>query len=108
MIAAALDAAVRAVCPISGVSLGSLADRATWAIRFMPEATAQQRAAAAAVLAAFDPSAVKEPQPRNLPAEIDALAARNAKLEAALTAKNLVTHEEIAAAPRTLDGEGIA
>lgn len=56
-IAAKLDAAVRAVCPIYGVSIGRLDDKATWRIDFADEATAEQRAAAQNVLEAFDPEA---------------------------------------------------
>lgn len=101
MIAATLDKAIRAVCPIDGVSIGRPADKATWRIHFRPEATPGQRAAAGAVLAAFDPASVPPPpEPRDLVAEIDALKARNAKLEAALAAKGVVAKEEIdAAAP---------
>jgi hypothetical protein len=47
------DQAVKAVCPISGVSFGNLADKATWVIQFKPEATAQQIADAEAVKDAF-------------------------------------------------------
>ena len=55
-IASNLDAAVRAVCPIDGVSIGSALDKATWVIQFSPSATAAQRTAAQAALAAFDPA----------------------------------------------------
>lgn len=51
-----LDAAVRAVCPhIDGVSIGDFGDRSTWRINFKPDATDAQKAAAASVLAGFDP-----------------------------------------------------
>jgi hypothetical protein len=54
-----LDAAVRAVCPaIDGVSIGNWADRGTWRVDFQPAATAPQRAAAANVIATFDPNAI--------------------------------------------------
>ena len=46
--AARLDAAIRAVCPIVGVSVGSWTDRATWRVDFAPEATAAERTAASA------------------------------------------------------------
>ena len=49
-----LDAAVRAVCPIIGVSVGVPGDSATVTIDFDPSATAQQRAAAQAVADSFD------------------------------------------------------
>ena len=57
-IAGRLDAAIKAVCPIDGVSIGHRDDRSTWRIDFREEATAQQRAAAQAVLDAFDPDSV--------------------------------------------------
>ena len=52
-----LHTAVAAVCPIVGVSVGKLADKATWRIDFDPAATPAQRAAARAALAAFTPKA---------------------------------------------------
>ncbi|MBV9861876.1 MAG: hypothetical protein JO267_06985 [Alphaproteobacteria bacterium] len=45
--------AVAAACPIEGVAIGDPADKATWRIDFAPRASAAQREAAAAVLAAF-------------------------------------------------------
>lgn len=54
MIAAQFTAAVAAVCPIHGVSVGRSNDKATWRIDFKDEATAEQRAAAQAVIDAFD------------------------------------------------------
>lgn len=53
-IAARLDEAVKAVCPIFGVSIGLPGDKTTWRISFKDEATAEQRAAAQAVVDAFD------------------------------------------------------
>ena len=85
-IAAALDAAVKAVCPIDGVSIGVPGDKATWRIDFKDEASAQQRAAAEAVLAAFDPAAVPEPVPRDPLAEIDTLKAKMDAAEAEIAA----------------------
>lgn len=61
MIAAALDQAIKAVCPIDGVSIGRAADKSTWRIDFADDATAEERAAATAVMAAFDPAGVKAP-----------------------------------------------
>jgi hypothetical protein len=58
MIAAKLDAALRSVCPIDGVSIGRKDDKATWRIDFKDEATSEQRTAAQAVLDAFDPDYV--------------------------------------------------
>jgi len=45
------------LCPLDGVSIGREDDPATWALQFAAGATAAQRAAAQAALAAFDPSA---------------------------------------------------
>jgi hypothetical protein len=61
LIASALDAAVKAVCPIYGVSVGIVSDKATWRIDFRPEATTQQRAAAQAVVTSFDPVSADAP-----------------------------------------------
>jgi hypothetical protein len=55
-LAAKLDAAVRAVCPIHGVSIGRPDDKTTWRIDVRDEATAQQRGAAQTALNAFDPA----------------------------------------------------
>lgn len=49
-----LDGAVRAVCPIDGISIGDPAFRATWNVAFSASATPQQRAAAMAIIAALD------------------------------------------------------
>lgn len=51
-----LDSAVKAVCPIHGVSVGDAADKATWRIDHKDEATAQQKVAAQSVVDAFDPA----------------------------------------------------
>ncbi|WFS07795.1 hypothetical protein [Methylobacterium sp. 391_Methyba4] len=53
MDAPALHAALAAVCPILGVSLGDPDNRATWRIDFDPAATTSQRRAATALLATF-------------------------------------------------------
>jgi hypothetical protein len=59
--AARLHDALRAVAiPILGVSIGDSADRRTWRIDFAPSATAEDRAAAAQVVATLD---VTEPAP---------------------------------------------
>ena len=52
--ASRLSESVASVCPIVGVSIGRKGQPETCAIQFAPEATAPQRAAAAAALAAFD------------------------------------------------------
>jgi hypothetical protein len=57
----ALHDRLQLVCPIVGVSVGKLADKATWRIDFAPEATAEQRTAAQAALQAFDPDAPAMP-----------------------------------------------
>jgi hypothetical protein len=55
----ALDLAVRAVCPIDGVSIRQPPeDRAQGAFIAAPEATAAQKQAAAAVLASWQPPPV--------------------------------------------------
>lgn len=51
-----LHNAIAAVCPIHGVSIGSESEPSTWAIDFRDDASPAQRAAAAQVLAAFDPT----------------------------------------------------
>jgi len=58
-ITAHLDAAVRAVAPIVGVSVGRIDDKATWRIDFAPEATKEERAAAQQVAASFNVAAAK-------------------------------------------------
>lgn len=55
-IAAALDQAIRVVCPIVGVSIGDASDKRTWRLDFATEASVEQQAAAKAVLEAFDPA----------------------------------------------------
>ncbi len=52
-----LHAAVAAACPIDGIAVGNTADRATWRIDFARGATQEQRAAARAIIEAFDPEA---------------------------------------------------
>jgi hypothetical protein len=49
-----LHKAIEAVAPIIGVSIGQMDDRATWRIDFARDASEEQRAAARAVLEAFD------------------------------------------------------
>lgn len=52
-----LHHAVAAVCPIEGVAIGVEADKSTWRVDYADTATIEQRAAAAAVVLAFDPMA---------------------------------------------------
>lgn len=53
-IAQSLNAALSAVCPIVGVSIGNRNDKATWSYTVAEGTTAQQMADAASVFAAFD------------------------------------------------------
>jgi hypothetical protein len=55
-----LHAAIAAVCPIDGVSIGRKNDKSTWRIDFAPEATDAEKAAADAVKAAFDLAVMAE------------------------------------------------
>lgn len=50
-----LDAAIKTVCPIHGVSIGKWDDRATWRINFKDEATDAERKAAQKVLQSWVP-----------------------------------------------------
>lgn len=52
-IAEKIDSAIRAACPIDGVSIGNPNDKTTWRIDFADSATAEQRAAAQSVIASF-------------------------------------------------------
>jgi len=54
-VAAQLDQAVKAVCPIDGVSIGRPDDKTTWRIDFRPEATKAQQQAAQTVVDTFVP-----------------------------------------------------
>ena len=49
-IAADLDAAVRAVCPIVGVHIGAAEDKSTWYCTFDDSASDEQKAAAQSVI----------------------------------------------------------
>jgi hypothetical protein len=53
-----LDKELAAVAPIDGVAVGVVGDRSTWRIDFQPQATDAEKAAAQAVLMAFDVSVV--------------------------------------------------
>lgn len=63
--------AVDAVCPNFGIEFGRIADKTTWAIHFKDEATEDERAAAQAVLDAFDPT--KETQIAAIDAQLEAI-----------------------------------
>ena len=60
MIAQKLNAAIAAVCPIYGVSIGRKDDKQTWRIDFKDEATPEQRAAAVAAVDVFVTDPVKD------------------------------------------------
>lgn len=73
-IAAQLHAAIAAVCPIHGVSIGRKDDKATWRIDFADEATKQQKVAARLTLSTFDVAAARaaEQAKRDRAAAVDA------------------------------------
>jgi chitodextrinase len=77
-VSTAATEAVRAVCPIHGISFVSISDKATWRIDFKEEATEGQKAAAQSALEAFDP------------ATVDADEARQADIEAAIQGDSTV------------------
>lgn len=54
---APLMQAISAVCPISGISVGSYEDKSTWVVHYAENVSEADKAAAQAVIAAFDPSA---------------------------------------------------
>lgn len=56
-----LHAAVAVACPIHGVSVGDLANKATWRVDFKTEATQNQRTAAQGVIDGFDAATLNEP-----------------------------------------------
>lgn len=53
-LAEAVEAQIKPVCPIFGVSIGREDDRQTWRVSFKDEATPQQRASAQAQIDTFD------------------------------------------------------
>src|SRR3989304_349143 len=78
-----LTAAIANVCPIDGVSIGNESVRASWRIDFKAAATAEQRAAAATVLASFDAEAPPEPDPQAPVLDLKAYAAAKRYVERA-------------------------
>ena len=54
---AKLEAALVAACPIDGFSVGSWTNKSTWRVDFKAAATAANKTACAAVVAAFDQAA---------------------------------------------------
>ena len=115
--ASKLDQKIKAVCPISGISIGRKDDKSTWRISFVPAGSPQERAAAAAVLrhAANARSAIDEAQgvidhasatlsdPQASTAEKQRAATLKEGAEAALAAVRLVPEAEEDAAIATLD-----
>lgn len=94
-VAAHLDTAIRAVCPIIGVSIGRIDDKATWRVDFAPEATQAQRTAAQTLVDGFDVAAVEEAETAKV-AAIDALAL-SAHANAVFTALRNATAADISA-----------
>jgi len=72
---AALDADIRAVCPIDGVRVGDDNDRATWVCQFKAAATSPQRTAAQNVINTFDMSPAASAQ-REKESQIDGIPAQ--------------------------------
>lgn len=60
MLIVRLEAAIKAVCPIQGVSIGNPAVKATWAAQFQPSATPAQQTAAQTVITNFSMAATIE------------------------------------------------
>ena len=56
-LAAQLTQTISASVPIVGVSIGDPNDKATWKVQFAPGATKADQDTAAAIVAAFDPTA---------------------------------------------------
>lgn len=63
---AALDQAIRYVCPIHGASIGCKDDRSTWSFQPTPDATPEQITAARRAVAEFDLLAVEKIRLRSL------------------------------------------
>lgn len=53
-----LDTQLKTACPCTGVSIGSLTDKTTWRVDFLPGTTDAQKAAAQAVITAADPASI--------------------------------------------------
>lgn len=86
-----LDRKIAAVCPIDGIRIDNPEDKSTWVIWFKAEATDAQKAAAHAVVAAFDtslspvPSSVKMWQAKAALDEAGKLEAAQALVDSAPT-----------------------
>jgi len=77
-----LYAAISQVAPIEGVAIGVLNDKTTWRIDFDPSATDTQKAAAQAVIQAFDVAAEEAAEATQ--AQINANLALQAKADAVI------------------------
>jgi 5,10-methylenetetrahydrofolate reductase len=86
---------IEAVAPVEHVSVERWDDRSTWRVTLAPDATAEQRAAAEAVMRAFDPSAVAAAAP-TLPGETPR--------PSHITVAPVVKDEELAARVAHLEG----
>jgi len=71
VISVKLSEAIKAVCPIHGVSIGRKDDKATWRIDFKDETTAEQRAAAQSALEAMSPQSAEQSPPQEKIAEME-------------------------------------
>lgn len=88
-LASRLDAAVRAVAPITGVFIGNPDDKATWGARFVDGATKEQQDAAIAIIAAFnpdEPAALAPLTPRQLRLMMLSLGLTDAHVQAQIDA----------------------
>lgn len=56
----AVDRAIKAVCPIHGISFGKLNDKLTWKIHYKDEASDEEKATAEKLLAEFEWNDEKE------------------------------------------------
>ena len=74
-----LEDAVKAVCPVFGVSVGTIGVAASVRLDFKPEATAQQQADAQAVVNAFDWTEAAEDTRTNVIQRGEAIAGLNAR-----------------------------
>lgn len=76
-VASLVDAALRAAAiPITGVSIGTDANRATWTVQFDPSATPSQRTQAAGILATIvtDAAALHGQDQKDVKAYVDTMA----------------------------------
>lgn len=110
-----LQRAVAAVAPIHGISIGSGGDKSTWRVDFAPEATDEQKAQAAQIVAAFD--VTKAEHNSGIDAQIKAIESRELLPRAAREAilvgiakdyirDNTVTFPEALVALTTAGGPG--